>query len=149
MQLKIFNWARSKTINFLSFWLLTFSRYLHTDYVLDKSLVATALICLVISYDVACQWHKKLGKRMKIFPPDKALSNNIKHVCFLVPKFHLPAHMEACNLGFSFNLMKGIGRTDGEVGLILTWWHRVPRRWGQGWDAIPWTTTSAIGTGRK
>lgn len=52
---------------------------------------------------------------MKIFPPDEALLNNIKHVHFLVPKFHLPVHVKACNLGFSFNLMKGIDRTDGEA----------------------------------
>lgn len=80
-----------------------------------KSLVATAIICLVISYDIACQWHKKPGERMQIFPPEDALSNSVKHVRFLVPKFHLPAHVEACNLGFSFNLTKGIGRTDGEA----------------------------------
>ena len=44
-----------------------------------------------------------------------ALSNNVKSVLFLVPKFHLPAHVEACNLQFSFNLTKGVGRTDGEA----------------------------------
>lgn len=52
---------------------------------------------------------------MKIFPPEEALSNNIKSVLFLVPKFHLPTHVEVCNLQFSFNLMKGVGRTDGEA----------------------------------
>jgi len=94
---------------------LMFSRYLHTDYVLVKTLFATALLCLVISYDIACQWHKKLGERMKIFPPEEALSNSIQHIRYLIPKFHLPAHVEACNLGFSFNLTKGVGRTDGEA----------------------------------
>ncbi|KAJ7250007.1 hypothetical protein C8J57DRAFT_1521603, partial [Mycena rebaudengoi] len=34
---------------------------------------------------------------------------------FLVPKFHLPAHIEACNLRFSFNLMRDVGQTDGEA----------------------------------
>ena len=52
---------------------------------------------------------------MRIFPPDEVLSKNVKHVQFLIPKFHLPAHVEACNLEFSFNLTKGIGRTDGKV----------------------------------
>jgi hypothetical protein len=47
--------------------------------------------------------------------PEEALSSNVKSVLFLVLKFHLPVHVEACNLQFSFNLTKGIGRTDGEV----------------------------------
>ena len=94
---------------------LIFSRYLHTDYVLVKTLFATALLCLVISYDIACQWHKKLGERMKIFPPEEGLSHSIQHIRYLVPKFHLPAHVKACNLAFSFNLTRGVGRTDGEA----------------------------------
>ena len=52
---------------------------------------------------------------MKIFPQDEVLSNSVKYIRFLVPKFHLPAHVEACNLAYSFNLTKGVGRTDGEA----------------------------------
>jgi hypothetical protein len=109
-----FNWARSKVLYSLQLHFLMFSRYLHTDYVLVQTLLATALLCLVISYDIACQWHKKFGERMKIFPPEEDL-NRIQHIRYLVPKFHLPAHIEACNLAFSFNLTKGVGRTDGEA----------------------------------
>lgn len=36
-------------------------------------------------------------------------------VTFLVPKFHLPAHIEKCQTGFSFNLTRGVRRTDGEA----------------------------------
>jgi hypothetical protein len=94
---------------------LIFTRYLNTDYVFLRSVFATALIFLIISYDIACQWHKKFRQRMKIFPHDEALSNSVENIRYLVPKFHLPAHMEACNLAFSFNLTKGVGRTDSEV----------------------------------
>jgi hypothetical protein len=52
---------------------------------------------------------------MKIFPPEEGLSQSIQHIRYLVPKFHLPAHVEACNLAFSFNLTRGVGRTDGEA----------------------------------
>lgn len=34
---------------------------------------------------------------------------------FLVPKFHLPAHIEACNLKYSFHLTPDVGQTDGEA----------------------------------
>jgi hypothetical protein len=36
-------------------------------------------------------------------------------VGFLVPKFHLPAYIESCNLLFSFNLTPFVGQTDGEA----------------------------------
>jgi len=34
---------------------------------------------------------------------------------FLVPKFHLNAHIKKCRLEYSFNLVPGVGRTDGEA----------------------------------
>jgi len=94
---------------------LTLTRYLNSDYIFLKTLFATAVMFLVISYDIACQWHKNLWERMQIFAPEEALSSSVRSVLFLVPKFHLPAHVEACNLQFSFNLTKGVGRTDGEA----------------------------------
>ena len=36
-------------------------------------------------------------------------------VKFLVPKFHLPAHISACHTKFSFNFCPGCARTDGEA----------------------------------
>ncbi|KDR84201.1 hypothetical protein GALMADRAFT_56241, partial [Galerina marginata CBS 339.88] len=36
-------------------------------------------------------------------------------IAYLVPKFHLPAHVAACLVAFSFNLTKGVGRTEGEA----------------------------------
>ena len=52
---------------------------------------------------------------MNIFPNKQELWNSICYVMYLVPKFHLPAHIKACNLLFSFNLTPGIGWTDGEA----------------------------------
>lgn len=34
---------------------------------------------------------------------------------FLIPKFHLPAHIMACQTVFSFNYNRDVGRTDGEA----------------------------------
>lgn len=36
-------------------------------------------------------------------------------VAFLVPKFHLPAHVSKCQTAFSFNWTRWVGRTDGEA----------------------------------
>ncbi|KAF7377339.1 hypothetical protein MSAN_00154900 [Mycena sanguinolenta] len=38
-----------------------------------------------------------------------------KFMTFLIPKFHLPAHIELCNLKFSFHLTPDVGQTDGEA----------------------------------
>ena len=116
MGLEIFKQVRGKlTLRALSRQPFIFTRYLNADYIVLKSLLATALMFIIFSYDIACQWHKNLWERMKIFPPEEALSSSVKSALFLVPKFHLLAHVEACNLLFSFNLMKGVGRTNSKA----------------------------------
>ncbi|KAG6849154.1 hypothetical protein H0H93_010910 [Arthromyces matolae] len=72
-------------------------RYSNMDFMFFKSLRDSKIALLFVSYDIL------------------HLSNTIKHISFLVPKFHLPAHIESCNLLYSFNLTKGVGRTDGEA----------------------------------
>ncbi len=36
-------------------------------------------------------------------------------IIFLVPKFHLAAHIQKCQRERSFNKTRGVGRTDGEA----------------------------------
>lgn len=45
----------------------------------------------------------------------------VKHYfVFLVPKYHLAAHIAECQTSFSFNFTRGVGRTDGE-GIERGW----------------------------
>jgi hypothetical protein len=37
-----------------------------------------------------------------------------------VPKFHLPAHIESCNLQFSFNLTRWVGQHTGDGAGVAT-----------------------------
>ena len=68
---------------------------------------------VIVSYDIACQWNRKLFDRMQVFPKDYHLDPSVE--CkFLVPKFHLPAHRPSCHSSYSFNLTPHVGRTDGE-----------------------------------
>ncbi|KAG1867715.1 hypothetical protein F4604DRAFT_1881617 [Suillus subluteus] len=90
-------------------------RYINMDYLFFSTLCHTILNTLNVSYDITCQWHKKLWHCMSAFPPSMHLSYTIKTISFFVPKFHLPAHIEQCQTLFSFNLKSGVGRTDGEV----------------------------------
>ncbi|KAG1888123.1 hypothetical protein F4604DRAFT_1877330 [Suillus subluteus] len=70
---------------------------------------------LNISYDIACQWSKHLWTRMSAFPHQYHIKHDLKSITFLIPKFHLPAHVAKCQSNFSFNFIKGVGRTDGEA----------------------------------
>ena len=90
-------------------------RYLNMDYLYFSSLRDTKIKRLVVSYDIACQWHLNLFNRMEIMPESLRLSPTIEAITYLIPKFHLPAHIKKCNLMFSFNLTRRLGRTDGEA----------------------------------
>lgn len=68
----------------------------------------------VVSYDIACQWSLKLWDRIKIYPESLQIDHEQHSFYFLVPKFHLPAHIKKCQTDYSFNFNKNVGRTDGE-----------------------------------
>ncbi|KAJ6483057.1 hypothetical protein DFH09DRAFT_949912 [Mycena vulgaris] len=91
-------------------------RYLNMDYMFFKSIVGTELVRFFVSYDIACQWHINIWMRMRGYANEEIMVDGTgKYMTFFVPKFHLPAHIEACNLRFSFNLTRYVGWTDGEA----------------------------------
>ncbi|KAG2137014.1 hypothetical protein DEU56DRAFT_871445 [Suillus clintonianus] len=73
------------------------------------------VLVLNISYDIACQWSKHLWERMSRYPSQIHFSGDSKILTFLIPKFHLPAHIAACQTSYSLNLIKGMARTDSEA----------------------------------
>ncbi|KAG5635184.1 hypothetical protein H0H81_012123 [Sphagnurus paluster] len=91
-------------------------RYVNMDFVFLRSLTETELVSFVVSYDIACQWSSNLWDRMKQYPRDLHVNSEGKMLFrFLVPKFHLPAHVMACQTPFLFNFNSYVGRTDGEA----------------------------------
>lgn len=91
-----------------------FYSYVNMDYFLLSSLKINTPPRLVVSYDIACQWSRNLAKRVQLYPTNP-LSDGRMNITTLVPKFHLPAHVMECQTSFSFNLVPGVGRTDGEA----------------------------------
>ena len=85
------------------------------DYLYLNGLLVTDVMELVMSYDIVCQWSIHLWERMSAFPHHLQVDLDGKKVIFLVPKFHLPAHVASCQTSFSFNLIPKVGRTDGEA----------------------------------
>ncbi|KAJ7858652.1 hypothetical protein B0H14DRAFT_3085047 [Mycena olivaceomarginata] len=78
-------------------------RYVNMDYMLWRSLENyDDVIQLFISYDIA-------------YSPELRKHGGKHYYVWLIPKFHLPAHIEACNITYSFNLTPFVGQTDGEA----------------------------------
>ncbi|KAF6760814.1 hypothetical protein DFP72DRAFT_988118 [Ephemerocybe angulata] len=88
------------------------------DYILHWSLVVLALGLLrtfIISYDIACQWSINLMRRLKAIDDKSPLLNEKVKTRYVVPKFHLPAHIAPCQSKFAFMLTPGAGLGDGEA----------------------------------
>ena len=99
------------------------ARFVNFDFPLVQvmlSIMRLGLRRMVISYDIACKYHINFLKRvrdeawplMTLEQQREFLSCNI---IWLVPKFHLAAHIEGCADKFSFNYTKNVGRTCGEL----------------------------------
>ncbi|KAJ7701694.1 hypothetical protein B0H16DRAFT_1347920 [Mycena metata] len=74
----------------------------------------------VISYDIICQWFKKLFERLLKMPPAVRFFIVMSLYKFVIPKMHIHSHTLACQLLFSLNLLLGAGQTDGE-GIERPW----------------------------
>ncbi|KAG6809667.1 hypothetical protein H0H92_015232, partial [Tricholoma furcatifolium] len=73
------------------------------------------LRAIYVSYDIACQWSIHLRERMLQLDPEFLIFDSQVFIKFVVPKFHLPAHIARCRSNFSLNYTVGAGRTDGEA----------------------------------
>lgn len=95
---------------------ISMSSYVNMDYLFFSVLQDMASIKqFIISYDIACQWSRHLWERMETLPYPMHFPYEEKNLTFCVPKFHLPAHVAECQWKYSFNFVKGVGRTDGEA----------------------------------
>ena len=112
--------------------------YVNMDYMFFSSIQQSEHLIIVVSYDIACQWSIHLWEQMKMYPHWMHTDSNGKSFHFLVLKFHLPAHVMACQTVFSFNFNRHVGRTDGEA----------PER---GWAQINpvATSTAEMGPGHR
>lgn len=104
----------------LTYCLTLSCRYVNMDYIFLSSLMGIAVACVLISYDIACQWSRNLTKRVKAFPLSMQEAFLRILLLFAVPKFHLPAHGGKCQSPYALGLIKGAGRVDGE-GIERGW----------------------------
>ena len=96
------------------------TRFANTDYVTALSASHNPETKKVISYDIMCQYCINLYNRLKDLPFDNAEQLYDMIVAFLIPKFHLAAHKQDCQVSRSLNYEPGVGRSDME-GPERTW----------------------------
>ncbi|KAG2140887.1 uncharacterized protein EDB93DRAFT_1241820 [Suillus bovinus] len=84
-------------------------KYVNMDFLFFSTLTHSSdLAVFNISYDIVCQWSKHLWTCMSRYPSTLHFSPGSKMITFLT-------HIPACQTTFSFNLIKGMARTDGEA----------------------------------
>jgi Kyakuja-Dileera-Zisupton transposase len=84
--------------------------YCNVDYVVFSSLQSLLVLNFIIfSYDIACQWFKKLWVQHTTLPEHLQLDHTSKKTQFVIPKFHMRAHNQQCHTMFSLNLFLGSG----------------------------------------
>jgi hypothetical protein len=112
-------------------------RYANMDFALLSTLapsVDAGITRVLITYDIACQWNKKLEARVESYqnfspsPLSKLKSRKVA-----VPKFHLPAHGNSCQVLYNLSYTKFAGRTDGE---------RIEAGWALANPMATWTRES-------
>lgn len=84
------------------------------DYIILSALVGCAILRLLITYDIACQWSRNLAARMESYPDNLRL--DIDHVVVetAIPSFHIRAHGAPCQQLFSLAFLLYAARTAGE-----------------------------------
>ncbi|KAJ3749798.1 hypothetical protein EV360DRAFT_56774, partial [Lentinula raphanica] len=96
-------------------------RYANMDYIFASTLRHFAdLLPLLISYDIVCQWSKKLLERLKSLPSLTRLTYILKIVSFVIPKLHILGHTMKCQCSFNLSYTGGAGQSDGE-GIECIW----------------------------
>lgn len=95
-------------------------KYFNSDFVFLSALQRCKVNRIVISYDIACQWKRKLLSRASNFPPQ--LKEHLLGLTLIpvIPKFHLPAHGFSCQTQYSLNFVPNCARVDGE-GIERLW----------------------------
>ncbi len=134
-------------------------RFVNMDYILASTLVGANLFRLLIVYDIACQWSKKLRARMSDLPSNIDIDLNQVEITVAIPKGHIKAHGKQCQSNYSLNYLPGSARTDGE-GVERDWAHMnaltaSTREMGPGnrqetlddhWGAWNWEKVKKLGT---
>jgi hypothetical protein len=91
----------------------------NADYVLSHSLWQYKTHPFVlVTYDIACQYVKKIVKRFQKHSPE--LVNAVTKAIVAVPKLHVQGHKDNCQYQYALPYIFGAGNLGGET-IETTW----------------------------
>ena len=83
--------------------------------------IARGVTCVLVSYNIGCQWDKKLQARISQYSTSAMFElSSLNYWKVVVPKFHLSGHGQNCQLKYNINYTKGAARMCGE-GIESGW----------------------------
>jgi hypothetical protein len=86
--------------------------YSNLDYIFASAIRHVAVLYLLISYNIACQWFTNLFNRMEtLWPVHLALPPSVT-ITPAIPKLHKPMHTAANHQMYSLNFIPGVGASD-------------------------------------
>ncbi|KAJ6513461.1 hypothetical protein C8R45DRAFT_813279 [Mycena sanguinolenta] len=78
------------------------------------------LLFFLLSYDIMCQWYKRLAGRLAELPPVLRFQLAQYFVKFVIPKLHILGHLRKCQENFSLLYTLGAAQADME-GIERIW----------------------------
>ena|ERR1700736_4696417 len=95
--------------------MLVMCRYANMDFIFFSAILGNVFLALTISYDICCQWSRKLTKRIPQLPPFMQISpNHLRSTKFVLPKFHIYNHGIKCIINYSLNFLCWSAASDLE-----------------------------------
>ncbi len=85
------------------------------DYFVLSTLTCDSPSDLVVSYDIACQWHKNFFSRISKYPEHLRPEQLERDILYLVPKFHPSCPYSPMSRQFLFNFSSKVGHTNGKA----------------------------------
>ncbi|KAF8221954.1 hypothetical protein L208DRAFT_641092 [Tricholoma matsutake] len=90
-------------------------QYINMDYFFLSTLQHNPPDRILISYDISCQWARNIKKQLLAYPIFLAAIFWTLFITYVIPKFHLAAHVLLCQASFSLNFTPHVARTDREA----------------------------------
>jgi Kyakuja-Dileera-Zisupton transposase len=88
--------------------------YCNMDFIVFSALIGCAVLRILITYDIACQWSRNLATRLESYPEDMHIDLDQVDVETAIPSFHIRAHGSKCQQAFALAFFLYVARTAGE-----------------------------------
>jgi hypothetical protein len=90
------------------------------DYIFLSAIVGIAVLTVLASYDITCQWLINFWTRIPMMPEHLLPTVTPGNIKAKIPAFHFDVHGKKNHAQYSFSFMQGVGQVNGE-GIEQLW----------------------------